>query len=81
MESSAGTFQRRPWRRRGLSPGAGAGRLSDALRAAVASEALRKRMDDLGAIPASGEELTPRYVATLIPVEIGRYRALLAGAK
>jgi tripartite-type tricarboxylate transporter receptor subunit TctC len=56
-------------------------KLNDALRAAVASEALRKRMDDLGAIPASGEELTPQYVATLIPIEIERYRALLAGTK
>jgi hypothetical protein len=27
---------------------------------------------------SSGEELIPQYVAALIPVEIGRYRALLA---
>ena len=56
-------------------------RLNAALRAAVASDALKKRMDGLGAIPASGQELTPQYVTTLIPAEIERYRALLAGAK
>ena len=56
-------------------------KLNQALRAAVASEALQKRMDDLGALPATGEELTPEYVAKLVPVEIERYRKLLAQPK
>jgi tripartite-type tricarboxylate transporter receptor subunit TctC len=56
-------------------------KLNQALRAAVASEALQKRMDDLGALPATGEELTPEYVAKLVPVEIERYRKLLAQEK
>jgi len=56
-------------------------RLNAALRTAVASDALRKRMDGLGAIPAGGDELTPQYVAALIPVEIEKYRTLLAGTK
>jgi tripartite-type tricarboxylate transporter receptor subunit TctC len=56
-------------------------KLNEALRAAVASDALQKRMDDLGAIPATGEELTPEYVAKLVPVEIEKYRSLLAQPK
>lgn len=56
-------------------------RLNEALRTAVASEALQRRMDDLGSIPATGEELTPDYVARLVPTEIERMRKLLAGAK
>jgi tripartite-type tricarboxylate transporter receptor subunit TctC len=54
-------------------------RLNEALRAAVATEAFRKRMDDLGSLPASGEELTPAYVERLVPAEIERFRGLLAG--
>lgn len=56
-------------------------KLNEALRAAVASEALQKRMDDLGALPATGEELTPEYVTRLVPLEIERYRKLLAQPK
>lgn len=53
-------------------------RLNAALRAAVASEAFQKRMDDLGSLPASGEELTPEYVSRLVPAEIDKFRDLLA---
>lgn len=52
-------------------------RLNAALREAVASESFRNRMDDLGSLPASGEELTPAYVAHLVPAEIERLGKLL----
>lgn len=56
-------------------------RLNEALRAAVASDAFRRRLDDLGSLPAEGEELTPPYVDRLVPAEIERFRGLLAAPK
>ena len=56
-------------------------KLNEALRAAVVTDAFRKRMDDLGSLPASGEELTPAYVERLVPAEIERFRGLLANPK
>ena len=56
-------------------------RLNAALRAAVASDALQERMDDLGAILATGEELSPEYVAKFVPAEIDKFRKLLAEKK
>ena len=55
--------------------------LNAALRTAVASDALHGRMDDLGSIPATGEELSPQYVAKLVPAEIEKFRKLLAEKK
>ena len=56
-------------------------KLNVALRAAVASDALQKRMDDLGSIPASDEEMTPQYVSRLVLAEIEKYRKLLEPPK
>jgi tripartite-type tricarboxylate transporter receptor subunit TctC len=56
-------------------------KLNQALGAAVASEAVQRRMDDLGALPATGEELTPEYFANLVPMAIEQYRKLLAQPK
>lgn len=61
------------------TPDAIVAKLNSALRAAVASEAFQKRMDELGALPASGDELTPEYVRKLVPAEIEKFRGLLAG--
>ena len=52
-------------------------KLNAALRTAVASEAFQKRMDELGALPATGEELAPAYVQKLVPAEIEKFRGLL----
>src|SRR3979411_1161471 len=52
-QSGNGVFPARGW------PDAIIARLNAALRAAVASDALQARMDDLGSIPATGEELSP----------------------
>jgi tripartite-type tricarboxylate transporter receptor subunit TctC len=59
------------------TPDAVIAKLNSALRAAVASEAFQKRMDELGALPASGEELSPDYVRKLVPAEIEKFRGLL----
>jgi tripartite-type tricarboxylate transporter receptor subunit TctC len=80
-EAGAPDFQQQGWN--GLfapkgTPPAVIAKLNAALRAAVASEALQKRMDDLGSIPATDEEMSPDYVARLVPVEIEKYRKLLA---
>lgn len=56
-------------------------KLNAAVRTAVASSSFQQRMDDLGSIAASGEELTPGHVSKLVPVEIERYRKLLADVK
>lgn len=63
------------------TPDAIIAQLNAALHAAVASDALQARMDDLGAIAASGEELSPEYVARLVPAEIDKFRKLLTEKK
>jgi tripartite-type tricarboxylate transporter receptor subunit TctC len=83
-EAGLPDFQQQGWN--GLfapkgTPEAIIGRLNAALRAAVASDALQARMDDLGSIPATGEELSPQYVAKLVPAEIDKFRKLLADKK
>jgi tripartite-type tricarboxylate transporter receptor subunit TctC len=62
------------------TPDAILGKLNSALRTAVASEAFQKRMQELGALPASGEELTPEYIQKLVPAEIEKFRGLLGSS-
>ena len=83
-EAGLPSFQQQGWN--GLfvpkgTPQAVIDKLNAALRKAVASDALQKRMDDLGSIPATDEELTPQYVSRLVPAEIEKYRKLLEPAK
>jgi tripartite-type tricarboxylate transporter receptor subunit TctC len=59
------------------TPDAILAKLNSALRAAVASEAFQKRMEELGALPASGDELSPEYIQKLVPAEIEKFRGLL----
>jgi tripartite-type tricarboxylate transporter receptor subunit TctC len=59
------------------TPDAILGRLNAALRETVASEAFRRRMDELGSLPASEEEMNPAYVERLVPGEIERLGKLL----
>ena len=63
------------------TPAAAIDRLNGALRNAVAADAFRKRMDELGSLPASEEELAPAHVEHLITAEIARFRGLLAAPK
>jgi len=83
-EAGLPEFQQQGWN--GLfapkgTPEAIIARLNTALRAAVASETLRQRMDELGSIPAAGDELSPRYVGELVSAEIEKFRKLLGAAK
>lgn len=53
-------------------------KLNDALRKAVATEKVRKRLVDLAAFPASGDELSPEFVKAHVEAEVKRYRELLS---
>ena len=52
--------------------------LNAALRKAMASEKVTKRLADLASFPASGDELSPEFTKTHIEQEISRYKSLLA---
>lgn len=56
-------------------------KLHAALRAAVGSESLRKRMSELGVTPPSPDELSPEYTQKLVQDDIEKLRKLLAGAQ
>jgi tripartite-type tricarboxylate transporter receptor subunit TctC len=56
-------------------------RLNAALRQAVASDALQKRMDDLGSIPAAENELTPEFTGKMVASEIEKFKTMLAPSK
>ena len=53
-------------------------RLNAALRETVATEAFRHRLDDLGSLPAAGDELTSEHVEALVAHDIERLGKLLA---
>ncbi|MGL5445748.1 MAG: tripartite tricarboxylate transporter substrate-binding protein [Rhabdaerophilum sp.] len=52
--------------------------LNAALRKAVASEKVTKRLTELASFPASGEEFDPAYVKSFVEAEVKKYRELLA---
>jgi tripartite-type tricarboxylate transporter receptor subunit TctC len=56
-------------------------RLNAALRKGVANENYQKRLDDLGSLVPSDEEMTPEHVRLFIPKEIQKFRELLVEAK
>jgi len=56
-------------------------KLNAALRKGVANEGYQKRLDELGSLPPSDEEMTPEYVRRFIPTEIEKFRKLLSEAK
>lgn len=53
-------------------------RLNEALRTAVSSKTLQERFKQLSSVPPTAEELTPAFVAGMIPGEIERYKVLLS---
>jgi tripartite-type tricarboxylate transporter receptor subunit TctC len=56
-------------------------KLHGALRSALDSPALRKRMNELGVTPPSPDELSPEYTQKLVQGDIEKLRRLLAGAQ
>jgi tripartite-type tricarboxylate transporter receptor subunit TctC len=56
-------------------------KLNVAIRKGVANADYRKRLDDLGSVPPTDEEMKPEYVKQFVPHEIAKFRELLAGDK
>lgn len=56
-------------------------KLNAALRKGVANAEYRKRLDDLGSVPPTDEEMKPDYVKQFVPQEIAKFRELLADEK
>lgn len=56
-------------------------KLNAAIRKGVANADYRKRLDDLGSVPPTDEEMTPEFVKKFVPQEIAKFRELLADEK
>src|SRR4051794_3190394 len=56
-------------------------KLNTALRQGVASEGYQKRLDELGALPPSDEEMSAAYLKQFVPAEIEKFKGLLAEKK
>ena len=59
------------------TPGPVVARLNEALRKASEDPAYRRRLSELSAVIASGEEFDPAHVDALVPREVEKYRRLL----
>ena len=55
-------------------------RLSQALQAAVADPAVRKRIEELGALPATGKSATPEYLGAMLKDDIERWSVVIKAA-
>lgn len=79
-ESGLPAFQAQGWNAlfapRG-TPEALIAKLNAALRAALASDFVKKRFFDLASVGPADNELSPAYVSQLVPTEIEKYRKLL----
>lgn len=56
-------------------------RLNQALRTALASEKLHSRFKELSSVLPEKDEMSPEFVARMVPVEIEKYKVLLSDAK
>jgi tripartite-type tricarboxylate transporter receptor subunit TctC len=55
-------------------------KLSEDLQAAVADPAVRARIEELGAVPATGETATPGYLARMLKSDIERWAVVIKAA-
>lgn len=55
-------------------------KLSEALQAAVADPAIRTRIEELGAVPATGQTATPDYLARMLKSDIERWAVVIKAA-
>jgi tripartite-type tricarboxylate transporter receptor subunit TctC len=56
-------------------------RLNEALRTALASEKLQARFEELSSVLPGKDEMTPDFVAKMVPGEIEKYKVLLSDGK
>lgn len=56
-------------------------RLNQALRTALSSEKLHARFKELSSVLPEKEEMSPEFVARMVPAEIEKYKVLLSDAK
>jgi tripartite-type tricarboxylate transporter receptor subunit TctC len=56
-------------------------KLNAAIRKGVANADYRKRLDDLGSVPPTDEEMKPEFLKQFVPQEIAKFRELLADEK
>jgi tripartite-type tricarboxylate transporter receptor subunit TctC len=56
-------------------------KLNAAIRTGVANTEYRKRLDELGSVPPTDEEMKPEFVKQFVPQEIAKFRDLLADEK
>lgn len=56
-------------------------RLNQALRTALSSEKLHGRFKELSSVLPSSDEMSPEFVAKMVPAEIEKYKVLLSDAK
>jgi tripartite-type tricarboxylate transporter receptor subunit TctC len=54
-------------------------KLNAALKQTLASEGIRKRFDELASVIPAADEITPAYVAKVLPGEIAKFQELLKG--
>ena len=57
-----------------------AAKLSEALQAAVADPAVRKRIEEVGALPAGGDTATPEYLGRMLKSDIERWSVVIKAA-
>lgn len=62
------------------TPSAVTQKLSQALQAATADPTIRKRIEELGSIPARPEEQTPEYLRRFIPAEVEKWGLVIREA-
>ena len=56
-------------------------KLNKAMRAGVADAGYQKRLEELGAIAPSEEEMSPDYLGRFVPQEVEKFKNLLADGK
>jgi tripartite-type tricarboxylate transporter receptor subunit TctC len=55
-------------------------KLDEALRAALNDPAIRKRIEDLGSIPAAADQMGPEALTRLVRAEVDRWATVVRAA-
>jgi tripartite-type tricarboxylate transporter receptor subunit TctC len=62
------------------TPAAVVQKLDEALRAALADPAIRKRIEDLGSIPAAADQMGPEALSRMVRSEVDRWATVVRAA-